>query len=198
MSILPNIDLRLAEPGDAPLLGVAALAAGGGIYEHLLAKAAGGLDAATVLASAIATGTDGLSWRHSVIAAAETSDLGAAIAYPSSSFSLHPSIARAATTEAVDDLQPLFDAQPDPKTYYLHAIWAVASARGQGVGALLLDAVLAMAADAGFNGLSLHVWADNKPALKLYESRGFKAIQAIDIPRRDRMPHSGGKLLMQA
>ena len=198
MSIQPNIDLRLAEPGDAPLLGVAALAAGGGIYEHLLAKAAGGLDAATVLASAIAAGTDGLSWRHSVIAAAETSDLGAAIAYPSSSFSLHPSIARAATTEAVDDLQPLFDAQPDPKTYYLHAIWAVASARGQGVGALLLDAVLAMAADAGFNGLSLHVWADNKPALKLYESRGFKAIQAIDIPRRDRMPHSGGKLLMQA
>ena len=198
MCILPNIDLRLAEPGDAPLLGVAALAAGGGIYEHLLAKAAGGLDAATVLASAIAAGTDGLSWRHSVIAAAETSDLGAAIAYPSSSFSLHPSIARAATTEAVDDLQPLFDAQPDPKTYYLHAIWAVASARGQGVGALLLDAVLAMAADAGFNGLSLHVWADNKPALKLYESRGFKAIQAIDIPRRDRMPHSGGKLLMQA
>ncbi len=198
MCILPNIDLRLAEPGDAPLLGVAALTAGGGIYEHLLAKAAGGLDAATVLASAIAAGTDGLSWRHSVIAAAETGDLGAAIAYPSSSFSLHPSIARAATTEAVDDLQPLFDAQPDPKTYYLHAIWAVASARGQGVGALLLDAVLAMAADAGFNGLSLHVWADNKPALKLYESRGFKAIQAIDIPRRDRMPHSGGKLLMQA
>ena len=83
MSIQPNIDLRLAEPGDAPLLGVAALAAGGGIYEHLLAKAAGGLDAATVLASAIAAGTDGLSWRHSVIAAAETSDLGAAIAYPS-------------------------------------------------------------------------------------------------------------------
>ena len=76
MSTLTNIDLRLAEPSDAPLLGVAALAAGGGIYEHLLAEAAGGLDAATVLASTIAAGIDGLSWRHSVIAAAETGDLG--------------------------------------------------------------------------------------------------------------------------
>lgn len=198
MSTLTNIDLRLAEPSDAPLLGVAALAAGGGIYEHLLAEAAGGLDAATVLASTIAAGIDGLSWRHSVIAAAETGDLGAAIAYPAPTFSLHPSIARAATAEALNDLHPLFDAKPHKATYCLHAIWTAEAARGQGVGALLLDAVLAMAADAGFSGVSLHVWADNKPALKLYESRGFKAIQAIDIPRRDRMPHSGGKLLMQA
>jgi ribosomal protein S18 acetylase RimI-like enzyme len=63
---------------------------------------------------------------------------------------------------------------------------------------LLFDAFKAMAADAGFSGVSLHVWADNTSARKLYESRGFKAIQAIDMPRRDSMPHSGARLLMQA
>lgn len=193
-----NTDLRLAEPGDAPLLGFAALAAGGGIYEHLLAEAAGELDEATVLASAIAAGTDGLSWRNAIIAAAESNDLGAAIAYPAPDFLLHPSIARAASANALADLQPLFDAKPDPSAYYLHAIWTADAARGRGVGALLLDAVMAMAADTGFSHVALHVWADNTAALKLYESRGFRAVQAINVPWRDRMPHNGGKLLMQA
>lgn len=198
MTTLANIGLRFAEPGDAPLLGQAALAAGGGIYERLLAEAASGLDAATVLASAIAAGTDGLSWRNAVIATSDTGDLGAAIAYPAPEFRLHPSIAKAAGQDALVDLQPLFDAIPDPASFYLHAIWTSEHARGQGVGALLLEAVIAMGADAGYLGTALHVWADNDAALKLYESRGFRAVQAINIPPRERMAHHGGKLLMQA
>ncbi len=62
-----------------------------------------------------------------------------------------------ATTEALSDLQALFDAKSDPNSYYLHAIWTAEAARGEIVGALLLDAFKAMASDARFSGVSLHV-----------------------------------------
>lgn len=192
--------LRLAEPGDAPVLGTAALAAGGGLYEHLLEPAAKGLDAATILASAIASGADALSWRNGIIAAAgaaaDAARLGAVIAYEGAAFGLAPAIAAAATQFALDDLAGLFAAKPPGDSFYLHAIWVDPAARGQGVGALLLDAVMAIGADAGFAQTSLHVWADNAPARGLYESRGFRIIAEIPVPRRPRMAHDGGKLLL--
>lgn len=190
--------LRLAEPGDAPLLGRAALAAGGGLYEHLLAKAAARLDPATVLASAIAAGVGCLSWRNGFVVENTTGPIGAVIAYDAADFGLDTAIANAASEQALVDLAPLFDAKPAADTFYLHAIWTAPEARGCGAGALLLDAVQAMAADTGHSGASLHVWADNVPALQLYKSRGFQVVTQIDIARQKRMPHDGGKLLMQA
>lgn len=197
MNKTSDIALRLAEPGDAPLLGRAALAAGGGLYEHLLAKAAARLDPATVLASAIAAGVGCLSWRNGFVAENTTGPIGAVIAYDAVDFGLDTTIATAATSQALADLAPLFEAKPAPETFYLHAIWTTPEARGCGAGALLLDAVTAMAADAGHSGTSLHVWADNVRALRLYQSRGFETVGQIDIPRRKHMPHDGGKLLMQ-
>ena len=61
---------------------------------------------------------------------------------------------------------------------------------------LLLDAVNAFGQDQGFARTSLHLWRDNAPALALYRSRGFETLAEIAIPRRPRLPHDGGKLLM--
>ncbi len=196
MSNAPFPILRLAEPSDAQLLARAALAAGGGIYEHLLARATRGIDPATAIAVAVSGGADGLSWRNGCIADDAGRALGACIAYPAEEFGLPPAIAAAATPEALADLAPLFAAGPSAGSYYLHAIWVDPAARGRGVGALLLHATLAMAADAGCGRTSLHVWADNAPALELYRSRGFATRRSIPIPRRPRMPHDGGKYLM--
>ncbi len=191
------LSLRLAEPSDAAWLGRAALAAGGGIYEHLLVDAARGFSPEIALAAAIAAGAGGLSWRNGIVVEA-TAPLGAAIAYPGKDFGLDPSIAAAATAAAKADLAPLFDAVPPADSFYLHAIWVDAAARGLGAGGLLLDGVMAFAAEEGFGRVSLHVWADNAPALALYRSRGFETLQEIDVPRRRLMPHDGGKLLMAA
>jgi RimJ/RimL family protein N-acetyltransferase len=45
--------------------------------------------------------------------------------------------------------------------------------RGRGVGAQLLDALIAAASDVGAHKLSLQVWPHNARAVALYERRGF-------------------------
>lgn len=192
----PSI-LRLAEPSDSAFLAKAAVGAGGGIYEHLLAEAAQGFLPEAALATAIAQAGDGLTWRNAIIA--ETEDgvlLGAAVAYPGSAYTLPSAILAAASEAAKQDLAPLFQSEPPADSYYLHAIWTAPEARGRGVGKLLLEAVAAFGADQGLARVSLHVWRDNAPAMALYQKLGFQPLEALDVPRRPRLPHDGGKLLM--
>jgi len=197
MNTASATSLRLAEPADSAFLAKAALAAGGGIYEHLLARAVGGVDPALALAAAVSSSAGGLSWRNGVIAEdAQGRGLGATIAYEGADFGLPPAIASAASAEARQDLAGLFGTPPAPGAFYLHAIWVDEAGRGRGLGGLLLDAVRELAGDAGYSALSLHVWADNAPALALYRGRGFKTDARIDVPRRPLLPHDGGKLLM--
>lgn len=192
-----GISLRLAEPSDCALLARAAVAAGGGIYEHLLESAAKGFAPEAAIAAALAQDSDGFGWRNGIVADdAAGSALGAAIAYPARAYRLPPAIAAAAGAYAKRDLAALFDSTPPDDSYYLHAIWTAPAARGMGVGGLLLDSVIAFSADQGFARTSLHVWRDNDPALALYRSRGFETLDRLDVRRRPLLPHDGGKLLM--
>lgn len=52
-------------------------------------------------------------------------------------------------------------------------IGTAAGHQGQGVGGLLLDALVQRARDVGAQVVLLEVRVDNEPALRLYESRGF-------------------------
>lgn len=58
---------------------------------------------------------------------------------------------------------------------YLISMWVAPVARRRGVGAALIDAVVAWAADSGFTRLLLDVADDNAPAVALYERAGFAA-----------------------
>ena len=49
-------------------------------------------------------------------------------------------------------------------------------AQGRGLGALLLDALVREAANRGATSLLLEVRADNSPAIRLYERKGFERL----------------------
>jgi ribosomal protein S18 acetylase RimI-like enzyme len=51
--------------------------------------------------------------------------------------------------------------------------------RGRGVGARLLDALLAAARERGVASLSLSVERDNHPARRLYERAGFQQVREV-------------------
>lgn len=57
---------------------------------------------------------------------------------------------------------------------YITNIAVRADRRGQGIGSLLLDALVAYAQEHGLRTLSLEVRASNAPAIALYEKRKFE------------------------
>ncbi len=61
-----------------------------------------------------------------------------------------------------------------PDEGFIQTIGVAPAAQGRGLGALLLDALLAHAATLPHKPVSLEVRADNAPAQRLYEGRGFR------------------------
>lgn len=70
----------------------------------------------------------------------------------------------------------------DFKTVYIDDLCVDENCRGKGIGKILYDFVLNYATVNGFNSVTLNVWADNKNALKFYESVGMK-IQKIGMEK---------------
>jgi GNAT superfamily N-acetyltransferase len=59
------------------------------------------------------------------------------------------------------------------------SIAVVPSRRGHGIGSDLLDALIALAREQGYAGLSLSV-ADDSPAMHVFEKQGFEKVQQTD------------------
>ena len=59
------------------------------------------------------------------------------------------------------------------------AIAVVPSRRGHGIGPELLDALVEVAEEQGYNGLSLSV-ADDSPAMHVFEKQGFEKVEQTD------------------
>ena len=62
--------------------------------------------------------------------------------------------------------------QPDEEVYLI-GMWVSASARGAGVGDLLVSTALDAAGEAGYSRVHLEVAEENLPAQRLYERHGF-------------------------
>lgn len=62
----------------------------------------------------------------------------------------------------------------------LYSLATAAAARGRGIGAALLAAAETLARARGLQTLSLEVRRDNAAAVRLYESRGYRRIAALD------------------
>ncbi|WP_229827901.1 GNAT family N-acetyltransferase [Klenkia taihuensis] len=67
----------------------------------------------------------------------------------------------------------------------LSGMWVSPTARGQGVGRLLVDAVHRWAAEQGAGRLVARVFDDNAPAVGLYAALGFAVDGPVVVSRRD-------------
>ena len=79
---------------------------------------------------------------------------------------------------------------------FINALAVSETHRGKGLGGDLLDWTERHARLQNFERLSLHVWADNVGARKLYERRGFLPIAVAEIVWHERLRHTGGSILM--
>ena len=80
---------------------------------------------------------------------------------------------------------------------FLNSLAVSDTHRGSGIGATLLGWAEAQAAEAGYDRLSLHVWADNIAAVNFYQARRFVRVGIASIPAHPRLAHDGGSILMR-
>lgn len=71
--------------------------------------------------------------------------------------------------------------EPASSVVELVSVWVAPSARGRGVGALLVDAVVAWAAETNASTVALWVTCGNTPAERVYESCGFVATGEVAL-----------------
>lgn len=189
-----RLRIRPADADDAPELARLIDIAGGGVYEFLLDGLMPGMTAAEMLVPGLAGRSGSLSHRQSGVAELDGQVVGVAHGYPTDWI----------RTEDYSGLPPdrvahmaEFSQTLDWGSYFLSALAVDPDLRRQGIAGRLLGWFYERARTGGFDRVTLHVWADNEPARRLYSGEGFEEIGRADIPWHPRLPHQGGSILMR-
>lgn len=190
-----DIGYRSAVSADSETIAQLICVAGGGLYEFLFDGLIPLLTAADVLARAVSSERETISYRNCVVAFSLTSGevFGAANAFPVDE--LKEERYRLLPTGRREHIRSMLQMQ-DWGSMFLNAIVVGERCRRNGVGSQLVDWSEIRAREAGLDRLSLHVWADNTAALKFFRAKGFVALRVAAVAPHPRLPHLGGSILM--
>ena len=188
------ITLRPADPDDSPAIAPLLVEAGGGIYQYLLEGVVPGMGVAEMLVPGLAAREGSFSHRHCGVAVEGDRVVGVAHAYPADWMK---SVDRSfLAPDRLEHLRP-FDAAQDWGSYFLSALAVAPVWRRRGVAGRLLDWVEDRARTGGFDRITLHVWADNAAARRLYARHGYIDVEVAAIPWHPQLPHEGGSVLLR-
>ncbi len=190
------IVFRPGEVGDGHEIASYISLAGDGLYEFLLDDLVPALEATDILRWAIASSETPLSYRNCFVAVDTNSRqlAGVVNSFPADLLREHglgflPS-ARTQHVRAILDLQ-------DWGSWFINGLAVGERWRRKGIATQLLEHAASQAREAGFDRISLHVWADNLSACAFYKKIGFVALGTADITTSPRLPHTKGSILMR-
>lgn len=190
-----HIAYRPARPEDSRTIAHLICEAGGGLYEFLFSDLIPFVSALDIVAAGVEADGSPLSYANCRVATCGSTEIvGVANAFPADLIREQPLVPFA--SDRLARIRPLLQLQ-DWGSMLLNAIAVAERHRGRGIGTHLLDWAEAHALQAGLSRLSLHVWADNLAAIRLYKVRGFVEIGIARVAPHPRLQHPGGSLLMQ-
>jgi ribosomal protein S18 acetylase RimI-like enzyme len=192
-----DISFRIGEAGDAELIVDLVLEAGEGLFESLLDGVVPGIRAKQFLRLAVKDEDSPLNFANAIVAVGEGKVVGLALSYPVSEFGLHPLLQSLLPDVRLEPFKRFFESRV-PGSWYLNSLSVVEAFRGQGLAKLLVACCGDLAVSAGQSTLSLHVWADNEAALKLYRNLGFNEIERVPVGLRAKNQRPGEMVLMSA
>ncbi|MCF8466581.1 MAG: GNAT family N-acetyltransferase [Sneathiella sp.] len=173
------------------------LLAGGGIFEQIFQSSLPGLTPRKALRLGIGNSNNPYSRQNSHLAKDKSDTVGCLLAFPENQFGLPAIVKLLIPKRRLAPLLPLFTSRL-PDSFYINTLAVSEEHRGQGIAHLLLDYANKMAAAAGHSFLSLHVWSDNVPALRLYKRWGFVVTEEVEMPVTKYLNHAGPILLVKA
>jgi GNAT superfamily N-acetyltransferase len=191
-----QITYRMACPDDSRDIARLMCIAGGGVYEFLFDDLIPFVTAVDLLSSGIGGENYPISYRNCYVASLgrDGEIVAAANVFPADLLKEDHYVLFG--SERHDHIRPMLELQ-DWGSMFLNSLAVSDAYRGFGIGATLLGWAESRAAEAGHDRLSLHVWADNIPAVNFYEARRFVRVGIARIPTHPRLPHTGGSILMR-
>jgi ribosomal protein S18 acetylase RimI-like enzyme len=170
--------------------------AGGGLYEFLLDDLIPFMSARDIVAWGVEIKSSPFSYENCCVAAAATSNriVGVANVFPAKL--VNRDAYSFLGSDRLDLIRPMLELQ-DWESMLLNAIAVADGYRGRGVGRQLMNWAESYTLRSGLKRLSLHVWADNTEAIRLYRSLGFLERGIAKIASHPRLPHRGGSILMR-
>ncbi|WP_189799483.1 GNAT family N-acetyltransferase [Tateyamaria sp. syn59] len=166
--------------------------AGEGIPSWLWAQSADGdqtpLDVGTVRAR---REQGGFSYKNAIVAERENHVLGMVLSYP---------IASADESASVDLPAPIVPfvalEANSVGTWYVNALAVRAGSRGYGIGTTLMANAEKQARDAGFDTVSIQVYAQNTAAVRLYRRLGYELVASAPVLSHPCQPYYTGDVLL--
>lgn len=191
-----QITYRMARPDDSRDIAQFMCIAGGGVYEFLFDDLIPFVTAVDVLSHGIGSDDYPISYRNCRVASLGDDGVIVAAANVFPADMLKEDHYALLGSERHEHIRPMLELQ-DWGSMFLNSLAVSDAHRGSGIGAALLRWADTCAAEAGYDRLSLHVWADNIPAVNFYQARRFVQVGIAEIPQHPRLPHHGGSLLMR-
>ncbi len=180
--------LRLAELDDM---------ASQGAVDYLFRDLVPGLAPVQVVAHGLEGDDFPHSYQSAIAAEYNQEVVGMALSYPSHFHGITEEMRDFFPAERLEHFKHFFSARVE-NSLFLDALGILAEFRGKGIGSALISLTKKKAVKAGYDFLSLMVFADNWDARRLYERCGFVVVETVELPPHELMPHEGGCLLMSS
>lgn len=168
--------------------------AGGGLYEFLLDDLIPLLSAPDIVAWGVGMEASPFSYENCWVAASASRIVGVVNVFPADLINRENYYPVGA--DRFDFIRPMLELQAWG-SMLLNAIAVTDGYRGRGIGEQLINWAETHTLKSGLTRLSLHVWADNTEAIRLYKSAGFVELGVAKVPPHPKLPHQGGSILMQ-
>lgn len=187
---------RPAEKEDSMKLAELINIASDGVVEYLFHDLIPGMAPVQVVAHNLENDNYPHSYKSAIVAEAENGVVGMALTYPSSYHKITDEMRAFFPAERLARFEDFYAAHVED-SLFLDALGVDASYRRQGIGTKLVELTKEKTRKNGYEMLSLIVFADNAPALALYKSLGFEAVQEIRLEGNEFIPHQGGCVLLR-
>lgn len=192
-----EISIRFGQVEDTEVVTDFILKAGAGLFEFLLNGLIPGVNARNLLRMAVVDVNSVLCYSNAVLAECDGQAVGMVLSYPSDDYGIPAVVRTMIPRKRFDQVRGILESRVE-NSWYINSLIIMPTAQGQGVARLLLECMSEVAIEKGFDNMSLHVWADNAAALKLYKKEGFEVVRAIEVQPNKCFEHEGGMMLMQA
>ena len=191
-----GILFRSAERKDCQKIAELINIASDGVVDYLFHDLVPGMTPVQVVAHNLENDNYPHSYRSTVVAEEETEVIAMALSYPSAHHKITDEMKPFFPGDRLAHLRHFYAARIE-NSWFLDALGVFEHHRRRGIGGKLIARVKATAVENGYHTLSLIVFADNRPAIQLYERNGFEVAQRVALQANEYIKHAEGCWLMK-